>query len=103
MRREGKTVEAQAGAADYARMLDALVVAKVLDGEWAGSDRLLGAAQESLGVALASGKSVTIGSGLEAGAAGRFKAVVGAVRGCAQGCLGGDGGAEQKAYVAGHK
>jgi hypothetical protein len=101
---EGKTVKFQASAAEYSGLLDALVAGKVLEGGWTASDKkLMGAPQESLGVAPGSGKSVEIDSGLEAGAAGQFKAVVGAVRGCVPEDVWGAMEAEQKAYVGSHK
>jgi hypothetical protein len=100
---EGKTLTFQASAADYGRTLDAMVQAKVLDGEWTASKvRLMGASKESVGVALASGRSVTIDSGLEPEAAGRFKVVVEAVRGVVPNDVWVGMETEQKAYVAGH-
>jgi hypothetical protein len=84
-------------------MLDAMVQAKVLDGEWTASKvRLMGASKESVGVSLASGKSVTIDSGLEPEAAERFKAVVAAIRGAVPKDVWGAMESEQKAYVAAH-
>jgi hypothetical protein len=101
---EGKTATFQASAADYGRMLDAMVQAKVLDSGWTASkNRLMGASKESLEIAVGSGKSVTIDSGLEPEGAGRFKAVVAAVRGAVPKEVWVGMEAEQKAYAGGHQ
>jgi hypothetical protein len=94
----------QVSAADNARLRDALMQAKVLDGAWTASkDRLIGAPQERVEIAVPAGKSVTIDSGLEPEAAGRFRSVVEAIRAAVPKELWVEMDAAQKAYVSGHQ
>jgi hypothetical protein len=94
----------QVSAADDARLRDALMQAKVLDGAWAPSaDKPLGAASEKVEIAVPEGKSVTIDSALEPEAAGRFRSVVEAIRAAVPKELWVEMDAAQKAYVAGHQ
>jgi hypothetical protein len=101
---EETTRKFQLVAADEKRLLDALMAAKVLDGGWtASSNKLLGAAQEKVEIADPSGQSLTIESTLEPEAAGRFRALVVAIKGAVPKELWVEMDAAQKAYVAGHK
>lgn len=94
----------QVSAADNARLRDALMQAKVLDGAWpASTDKPLGAARETVEIAVPSGKSVSIDSALVPEAAGRFRSVVEAIRAAVPQELWVEMDAGQKAYVAGHQ
>ncbi len=98
------TKKFQVSAADDARLRDALMQAKVLDGEWPESaNKLMGAARERVEIAVPAGASMTIDSALEPEAAGRFRAVVDAIRAEVPKELWVEMDAAQKAYVAGHK
>jgi hypothetical protein len=94
----------QVSAADNARLRDALMQAKALDGAWpASADKPMGAARETVEIAVPSGQSVTIDSALEPEAAGRFRSVVEAIRAAVPKELWVEMDAAQKAYVAGHQ
>ena len=91
-------------AGDYSGLLDALMQAKALDGEWpALADKPMGAPRERVEIAVPSGASVTIESALEPEAAGRFRSVVEAIRAVVPKELWVEMDAAQKAYVAGHQ
>jgi hypothetical protein len=101
---EETTRKFQVSTAENARLRDALMQAKVLDGAWpALGDKLLGAPRETVEIAVPSGTSVTIDSALEPEAAGRFRSVVEAIRAAVPKELWGEMDAAQKAYVAGHR
>ena len=101
---EETTRKFQVSSADNARLRDALMQAKVLDGAWpASADKPLGAARETVEIAVPKGKSVTIDSALEPEAAGRFRAVVEAIRAAVPKELWAEMDAAQKAYVTGHQ
>jgi hypothetical protein len=101
---EETTRKFQVSSADNARLRDALMQAKVLDGTWPTSaDKPMGAPRETVEIAVPSAKSVTIDSALEPEAAGRFRSVVEAIRAAVPKELWVEMDAAQKAYVAGHK
>lgn len=101
---EETTRKFQLSVADDGRLRNALMQAKVMDGAWpASKDRLVGAPQERVEIAVPAGKSVTIDSGLEPEAAGRFRSVVEAIRAAVPKELWAEMDAAQKAYVSGHQ
>ena len=101
---EETTRKFQVSAADNARLRDALMQAKVLDGAWpASADKPMGAPREMVEIAVPSGTSVTLDSALEPVAAGRFRSAVEAIRAAVPKELWAEMDAAQKAYVAGHQ
>ena len=101
---EETTRNFQVNAGDYSGLLDTLMQAKVLDGEWpASEDKPMGAPRERVEIAVPSGASVTIDSALEPEATGRFRALVEAIRAEVPKELWVEMDAAQKAYVAGHQ
>jgi hypothetical protein len=101
---EKTTRKFQVSAGDDARLRDALMQAKVMDGAWPASpNNVMGAARERVEIAVPEGQSVTIDSALEPEAAGRFRSVVEAIRAAVPKELWAEMDSAQKAYVAGHK